>query len=226
MATDFFRFPHTPHLAWLGTGKPRRDKVLDAGERAELLAAEVTVEEKIDGANVGISVDAHGQVRVQNRGQYIQRGGHPQFGPLWPWLAAHAELGEQLGTNLILFGEWCFAVHSVVYDQLPDWFLGFDVYDRQTETFWSTSRRDQLFERVSVTAVPELLRGQATLDELVELLTTSTSRVGTAGMEGLYVRRESADALVARAKLVRPEFVQQIDEHWSRRQLVANRLRR
>lgn len=227
MTEDFVRFPHTPHLAWLGSGKPRGDKVVDAHERAELLAAEVVVEEKVDGANVGISLDAQGCVRAQSRGQYIQPGGHPQFGPLWPWLAARSvELSEHLDPNLILFGEWCFAVHSIAYNGLPDWFLGFDVYDREAEAFWSTVRRNRLFERLSVTAVPELRRGRATLAELIELLSTSTSCLGPAPMEGLYVRRESADQLIARAKLVRPEFVQQIDEHWSRRKLVSNRLGR
>ncbi|NLZ78249.1 MAG: DNA ligase, partial [Gammaproteobacteria bacterium] len=27
--SDFFRFPHTPHIDWLGEGMPRDDKVLD-----------------------------------------------------------------------------------------------------------------------------------------------------------------------------------------------------
>ena len=52
----FFRFPTTPHLAWLGGGAtPREDKVLTPTEAAELLAGEVVVEEKLDGANLGWS---------------------------------------------------------------------------------------------------------------------------------------------------------------------------
>jgi hypothetical protein len=43
--TDFFRFPHTPHLAWLGPGVPRDDKVLAPAEAQALLAGEVVVEE-------------------------------------------------------------------------------------------------------------------------------------------------------------------------------------
>lgn len=53
---SFFRFPHTPHLAWLGTVPPRSDKVLAEDEVANLLAKEVVVEEKVDGANIGFSV--------------------------------------------------------------------------------------------------------------------------------------------------------------------------
>ncbi|WP_279608935.1 hypothetical protein [Burkholderia gladioli] len=40
---QFFRFPHTPHLAWLGSGKPRDDKVLSSGEVRTLLFGDVVV---------------------------------------------------------------------------------------------------------------------------------------------------------------------------------------
>jgi hypothetical protein len=53
---DFYRFPHTPHLSWLGEGTPRDDKVLPPTEAKALLAGEVVVEEKRDGANPGLSL--------------------------------------------------------------------------------------------------------------------------------------------------------------------------
>ena len=49
--TAFFRFPRTPHIAWLGEGKPRDDKVLAPHEVQELLAHDLVVEEKADGAS-------------------------------------------------------------------------------------------------------------------------------------------------------------------------------
>ena len=39
-------------------------------------------------------------------------------------------LFEILSEKFILFGEWCYAQHSIFYDRLPDWFLGFDIYDK------------------------------------------------------------------------------------------------
>jgi hypothetical protein len=42
--------------------------------------------------------------------------------------------------------------------------------------------------------------------------------------EGVYVRLEDDNRLLARAKLVRPEFTQAIDRHWSHRRLVTNQL--
>src|SRR5690606_15895348 len=81
---EFFRFPHTPHLLWLGDGMPRADKVLPPDEAEALLAREVTVEEKVDGANVGVSVDQSGELRAQNRGAWVERDGcHPQFSPMF-----------------------------------------------------------------------------------------------------------------------------------------------
>ena len=42
----FFRFPHTPHIAWLGEGQPRDDKALSSAEAADLLARVVMLKEK------------------------------------------------------------------------------------------------------------------------------------------------------------------------------------
>ncbi len=43
--TEFFRFPNTPHLLWLGEGQPRDDKILSNAEVAALLRDKVLIEE-------------------------------------------------------------------------------------------------------------------------------------------------------------------------------------
>lgn len=222
--TELFRFPRTPHLAWLGEGRPRGDKVLSPEEASELLAGEVVVEEKVDGANLGFSVDEHGTLRAQNRGSYLDladpRG---QWKPLPRWLAPRRDaLAAALFPDLILFGEWCYAVHSVRYTRLPDWFLAFDVYDRARREFWSADRRDALAAELGLAVVPRLGVGRYDLAALRAMLGRSALTDGPA--EGLYVRREAEGRLVARAKLVRAEFVQVIDVHWSKRALEPNRL--
>lgn len=223
--TEFFRFPQTPHLAWLGEGQPRDDKVLTPDEVDALLAGEVVVEEKVDGANIGFSVSPDGELRVQNRGTYLERAHvHPQFRPLWPWLAPReAALVDALWPNLMLFGEWCYAIHSVEYDRLVDWFLGFDVFDRNTATFMDTARRDALLADLGLQSVPVIGRGTFTMEDL-RLSLLEPSRVGTGHLEGIVVRRESGGITVARAKLVRAEFTQAIEAHWSRRPLRRNTL--
>ncbi len=223
--TGFFRFPHIPHLAWLGEGRPRDDKVLPPEEVAVLLAGEVIVEEKVDGANIGFSVGGDGDLRIQNRGSYLDLDHvHPQFRPLRTWLQVReASLVEALGQDLMLFGEWCHAVHSVAYNRLPEWFLGFDVYDRSVERFWDTSRRDELLAALRLHPVPRNAFGRFSIDEIEQLL-SNKSRVGDQFVEGVVIRNESGGFAAARAKLVRAEFTQAIDEHWSKKPLRRNEL--
>jgi hypothetical protein len=82
MSSTFFRFPHTPHLAWLGNGPVRDDKVFTAQEAEDFLAHAVAVEEKVDGANIGFSLDADGELQIQQRGDYLQAPYSGQFNNL------------------------------------------------------------------------------------------------------------------------------------------------
>jgi hypothetical protein len=223
--TDFFRFPHTPHIAWLGSGAPRDDKVLSTEEASALLAAPVVVEEKLDGANLGISLDAGGKLRAQNRGQYLVEPYAGQFSRLSAWLAQHeSALVDALDSTLMLFGEWCAARHSLDYAALPDWFLLFDVYDRAQQRFWSSARRDALAAATGLATVPQVFSGRTRLPLLQTLLETGGSRYRTGPPEGLVIRRDSADWCESRAKLVRAEFTQTISEHWRDRTIEWNRV--
>lgn len=223
MKDNFFKFPSTPHLALLGDMEVRGDKVMSESERNDFLRHEVVVEEKVDGANLGISFDAEGNVRAQNRGAYLHLPSSGQWKKLAEWLASRIDaLFEQLTDQYILFGEWCYAQHSVVYNRLPDWFLGFDIYDKSTLRFLSCTRRDELFRAIGISQVPKIDCGYFALSELTELL--SQSQLSDKPAEGLYLRFDQGDWLVQRAKLVRPVFIQSVEQHWSRLGLKANRL--
>jgi hypothetical protein len=224
MRDDFVKFPRTPHLFWLGDAPPRGDKLVPPAEAALMLRRPVLVEEKVDGAGIGFSVDAGGSLRVQSRGRHLERGEGGQFRPLWPWLAPRERaLREGLGADLILYGEWCYARHAVGYDALPDWFLAFDVYDRRDGRFWAAERRDELVASLDLTPAPRLARGRFDRPRLERLL--GRSRLGSEPMEGLYLRWEDGPWLVARAKLVRASWVPLDEQHWSARPLVPNRRR-
>ncbi|ACS87447.1 RNA ligase family protein [Musicola paradisiaca] len=224
--SEFFRFPHTPHLTWLGDGSPRDDKVLSPNQVKSLLTGEVVVEEKLDGANVGLSLAPDGCLRVQNRGQYLVAPHTGQFARMPAWLAQHSEpLCSKLTPDLILFGEWCAARHSLDYVDLPDWFLIFDVYDRTAGRFWSSSRRNVLAASMGLATVPQILNGNTTVNELSHLVATTLSKYRQGVLEGVVVRRESLEWCEARAKLVRSDFTQIIDTHWRKRALQWNRLK-
>lgn len=226
MTADFFRFPHTPHIQWLGKEKPREDKLLSDFSVQKMLAAELTIEEKLDGANIGFSIGPDGQIRAQNRGAWIEQDVCGQFKHLWSWVKRY-EMGliDHLSESLILFGEWCYAQHSVAYSALPDMFIGFDVYDRSQQQFYSVKKRNELFELLDISAIPPLVTGHLSLAEL-HILLDRPSNYGARYLEGIYLRQDNDLWLQQRAKLVRNDFIQAIKEHWSKKKIIPNLLDR
>ncbi len=219
----YLKFPTTPHLALLDGVSVRNDKVLSLRERDFFLTQVVTVEEKIDGANLGISFDSEGNILVQNRGDYLQAPMNGQWKKLTMWLNLRSDsLFDVLADRYVLFGEWCYARHTVFYDQLPDWFIGFDVFDTQSGRFLSKETRDGFLSSLKLPVVPCVARGRFTLAKITGLLGQST--FGQEPVEGLYLRFNDGDWLCQRAKLVRPDFTQSLKQHWSHKPIEINRL--
>ena len=171
---------------------------------------------------------ADGEFRVpfvfsSNGRPYLSRPFTGQFARLNDWFAMHEEaLFDALGESLILFGEWVAAVHSLEYLDLPDYFLAFDVYDRSEKRFWSTARRDALFTRLGLNRIHEIGSGDHQLSAIKQLLLTASSAYRHGACEGVYLRQEDNKWLTARAKLVHPDFVQNIGVHWRSRALRWN----
>jgi len=223
MTQGFFKFPSTPHLAVLGSNHVRNDKVFSDKERSRFLVHELAVEEKIDGANLGISFDHTGGLILQNRGAYLSAPYPGQWKKLGDWLGPRLEvLLDHLQDQYILFGEWCFAKHSIGYNKLPDFFLGFDIFDKHIRQFLSFELRNNLFENISISPVPFIRRGIFSLKDLTLLM--ENSRFGNEPAEGLYLRHDDGRWVRGRAKIVRPEFIQDIYEHWSGKKIIRNQL--
>lgn len=224
MQDSFFKFPSTPHLMILGNLTVRDDKVMTETERGAFLEQELVVEEKIDGANLGISFDSSGEIRLQNRGGYLEPPFAGQWLQLSQWLNPRVELlFDRLSDRYILFGEWCYALHSVFYDQLPDWFIGFDILDKETMKFLSVKERDALFNNLDIVRPPFINRGMFSIQDLTRMLGISRFSKDNP-MEGLYCRSRNGKWLADRAKIVRPEFVQTIQQHWSKNTITRNQL--
>ncbi|MBC7620403.1 MAG: RNA ligase family protein, partial [Candidatus Saccharibacteria bacterium] len=223
--SEFFRFPHTPHLAWLAPGSPRDDKVLSREAAEQLLAGKVVIEEKLDGANLGFSIGPDGTLRVQNRGQYLLPPFTGQFAQLSKWMDVHQDrLFDGLTESLIVFGEWCAARHSLDYDQLPDWWLVFDMYDRKVNQFWSTTRRNAWAVDLGVSVVPCIFNGEICMTQLQREVAEAVSHFRMGKMEGVIVRKEGVMWLEDRAKLVRADFTQGVEQHWRTRVMEPNHL--
>ena len=223
MISDFFKFPSTPHLVIMDGVDVREDKVMSEAERMAFLRHEIVVEEKIDGANLGISFDKNGELKAQNRGAYLTMPRSGQWKNMDAWLTPKIDILFSLLTDkFILFGEWCYAKHSIWYEHLSDWFLGFDVYDKSAKKFLALHRRNEFLEKAGIVKVPILASGRFTCAEIKSMLIQS--KFASQSAEGLYLRADTGEWLVQRAKLVRPAFMQSLERHWSRSSIVPNRL--
>jgi hypothetical protein len=207
---------------------------------ASLAGRHIVVEEKLDGANAGVSFGAGGDLLLQSRGHYLAGGGRErQFSVLKRWASAHENaLLARLGDRYVVYGEWMAKKHSVYYDRLPHLFCEFDIYDRSGGTFLSTDARARLLGDAPVLPVPVLYAGPAPrrMADLLALLRPSLAKsagwkadfeaaVSRAGLdlaaswrqadksdlaEGLYIKVEEDGIVTGRYKWVRPDFVQSI----------------
>jgi len=219
------KFPTTPHLLANDKKLARADKMVDSQIRQLFYELPVMIEEKVDGANIGFSLTSDGDILVQNRGNYITADSHSQYRLLAEWLARHHEsLFELLLPGRILFGEWCYAKHSIYYEKLTDWFLAFDIYDIERRQFLSCQVRHELLQQTQIKEVPTVGHFAKIDEGLLQALIKEPSRLYDGNIEGLYLRIDCSDYLLHRAKIVRGEFTQQIEEHWTKKKLHVNKL--
>ncbi len=219
-------FPRTNHLVLMpGVVKPDLKRLHPEELMQRILASPSVAEEKVDGSNLGITFDQDGELFLQGRTKYLNlTKKHPQHHLLMTWVWWKRDLlWEALGPGRTLFGEWMVARHTIKYVALPDWFVAFDVMERPDHEgeaiFWSADRRNELLERVGITPVPRVAVGPfSSLDQLLEMA-EQPSPFGSEKREGLYLRLEEDGRLLARAKMVRPEFQKKHEEEddWSRK---------
>ena len=97
---------------------------------------------------------ANGEIRLQNRGSYLMKPFEGQWKSLNNWINCHEEkIFDVLMDEFILYGEWCYAKHSVYYDNLPDWFIGFDIFDIKKRRFLSVQQRNFMLNQMNVKIV-------------------------------------------------------------------------
>ena len=232
------KYPRTPHLE--GSRLQPGDSAADQTPLASLAGLNLAIEEKVDGANSGISFSDSAELRLQSRGHFLTGGAREKhFNQLKQWAQVHEDaFFDVLGTRYIMFGEWMYAKHSMYYDALPHLFLEFDVFDKQTGHFLSTPRRRQLLEPLPVVSVPVLYEGTAPtkVEELMGWIGLSVARTeqwrqslseeasrreldldrvgeqtdADERVEGLYIKVEDTDRVVSRYKFVRASFTQTI----------------
>jgi len=250
--SDLIKYPRTQHLQ--GSRWQPGDEDLEGVPLENLHGRHLVVEEKVDGANAGISFDEQGNLRLQSRGHYLTGGWRERHFALFKsWAQAQRpHLYEILGSRYTMYGEWLYAKHTIFYDHLPHYFLEFDLWDRERELFLDTPARQSLLSGSPVVSVPVLGSGVAPLD-FGRYLTHSRfksenwwSQLSSQALalqlvperilgetdsspmaEGLYVKLEEHGQVAGRYKFVRASFLTAVvdsESHWLDRPIVPNLL--
>ena len=232
--SGYFKFPRTRHvLNTGGTAVTRDDLVMEPDLASRFFDGKtiIVADEKVDGSNLGLSLTKEYEIRCQNRSHYVNTNSHAQFKPLGGWLETNGwALCQLLEPEVeVLFGEWCHIVHSCVYTKLPGQFIAFDIYNKRTGAFASASERNRRLEGLGIPVVNTLARRAfSSKAELLELL-ESRSAYSDNFVEGAYLRIDDEEKGVntMRGKIVRPDFIQNINEgeHWIKGEMVKNQVR-
>src|SRR5215813_13499052 len=242
MAEQLYKYPRTPHVE--GSRFQPGDDDLECAPFADLQGKHIVVEEKLDGANAGVSFSQSGRLLLQSRGHFLDGGARErQFALFKTWATTHQRrVRELLAGRYVLYGEWLDAKHTIFYDALPHYFFEFDLLDTETGEFLSTDRRRELLQGSPVVSAPELWRGLAESVEHLQSLVTSSiyktcgwrdrlrAEARSRGQnldlvrrqtdnsdlsEGLYIKVEMEGRVVERYKFVRASFLQAVSDSGS-----------
>lgn len=250
-----YKYPRTNHIE--GSRFQPGDDELENVPFSRIRERTLVIEEKMDGANAALSFSSDGALLLQSRGHFLTGGPRERHFDLFKsWAASHAgALWPVLGARYVVYGEWLYAKHTIFYDQLPHFFLEFDVLDSESGHFLSTELRRALLAGLPLAPVRVLWTGAmhdvAQLAALVGPSSCISSRkldrlrqscamqgldaahcerdTDTSGeMEGLYIKVEEGGLVTERYKFIRAGFlttVLQADDHWLDRPIVPNLLR-
>ena len=248
------KYPRTPHIQ--GSRLQPGDEDLRQRRFSEIKGRHLVLEEKIDGANTAISFTEDGDLRLQSRGHFLTGGGREKHYDLMKqWGAVHKErLYNVLGSRYIMYGEWMYAKHTIYYDMLPNYFMEFDILDREKDIFLDTPSRHALIAGLPVSSCPVLASGSfSKIEDITDYLGDSRyisadhishlreDAVGlgldadricretdaSRTMEGIYIKVEENGEVTDRMKFVRASFLQTVEEsqsHWLDRPIVPNRI--
>ena len=234
---SILKYPRTKHVE--GSRLQKGDEDLSQISFSVIKNRYIVIEEKVDGANTGISF-CNGELLLQSRGHYLTGGYRERHYNLFKqWAMIHKdELYSVLGERYIMYGEWLYAKHSVYYDALPHYFLEFDIFDKEENFFLDTISRKKLLEGLPIYSVPVLACGKFNkMDDILKYLADSNYitdnhkknlydeaiKLGldpdrqlretddSKLMEGLYIKVEEDGRVIDRMKYVRYSFLQTVE---------------
>lgn len=208
----YTKYPRTMHLPW-SLGITDDDKVLKDNP---LYGKIVVVTEKMDGENTTLYND-HIHARSLDSRHHPSRDWVKQF-----WSTFRHEIPD----GMRICGENLFAKHSIYYEDLPSYFMGFSVWIGDECLSWDDTL--EWFELFGITPVPVIWEGylcQGTI-ETIEDVWHEMKQTGE--HEGYVIRLcdsfKMDDFGTSVAKFVRKNHVQ-TDTHWMNGPVIPNGLK-
>lgn len=209
MTEERVKYPRTMHLPW-SEGVTNDDKRTSSVEVYEDMEVVVTL--KMDGENTTLYRDGL-------HARSLDSGHHPSRS----WVKGfHAGIASQIEPGIRICGENMYAEHSIAYDDLESYFLGFGVWNRDLCLSWKVTL--QWFKHLGIAPVPVLYEGPFDEAKIRALWTSELA----AKHEGYVIRPwvpislEKFPEVVM--KYVRKDHIQ-TDEHWRDKPVVPNKLR-
>ena len=193
----------------ISPGATSDDKIMSSLDG--LMVEDLVVTEKMDGENTTI-----------HAGGSHARSPDSRYHPSRDWLKGFAAgVSPFLADGERIVGENLYARHSVGYDALPSYFLGFAwIVEDEVQSWDLTQAR---FEELGIQSVPTLYRGPyrpGLFDELAQALDLTRQEGFVARVAGSFAESEMPWRV---GKYVREGHVQS-DVHWMKAELIPNRL--
>lgn len=177
----------------------------------------VNVEEKIDGAMVGMCFhEGHPKIRIKDK--ILRKGRNPsqassqrQFASIWNWVYDHKsqfEALEELVGPCSVYGEWMVMQHGMEYTELPSWLIAFDLFLHSNNDFYSPRMARRALQESGFSTSPKLSEIPLNKDfsGYIDLIEKPASFGGTGLREGIYVKVCNGKWITNRYKIVRPDF--------------------
>jgi hypothetical protein len=186
----------------------------------KFLNTEIVITEKLDGSNICLTNDS-----VFSR-SHSSPATHKSFDPL---KKMHSYMRYEIPDGISIFGEWCYALHSIEYRMLQNYLNIFGVRDDNTGEWVDWDEVELWAEMLGVVTVPVILRGViSNKDDLRDLIVdlSNLSSVYGPEREGVVIRTvapptvNEVNQLEGLGKWVRENHVQ-TDEHWKSKPVVA-----
>jgi hypothetical protein len=206
--TPLTKYPRTFHFPW-SPNLQNDDRMLESIEG--FVGREVVVTEKMDGENTTMYRDA-----IHARS--LDSGVHPtRYWVRGLWGAIKYEIPQ----NMRICGENLYAKHSILYNDLPTYFMVFNIWQDDTCLSW-----DETVEwcgLLGLNTVPVIYRGPWDQEHIRSLWNERDD-----SKEGYVVRVADSFSLLDYSRLV-GKYVRQkhirTSEHWMHQSIIPNGLR-